>query len=179
MIAHNGKLYVPSLFLDRIVIDDGERFKSIRFNQGTGPRHGVVTKDGKYLYLVSELSNELFVISLENNEILASTSVLPCGEKHKRDTAAIRLSEDEKHAYVSTRTLDIVTVIEMNDHIPNVIQIVDCGGKHPRDFILLDGYLLCANRFSNNVVSFAMHADGTIGRKVSQVTVPQAVSLVY
>ena len=177
VILHGDDIMVPSLFLDRVLIDRDGKFSSIRFTQGTGPRHGVVTRDGRYLYLASELSNELFVIDLESGEIKAQMSVLPDGEKHKRDTAAIRLSEDEKYIYVSTRTMDIISVFEVTDHQPKLIQVVSCLGRHPRDFIILDGYLLCANRYSNTVVSMKINEDGTIGRLVSKITVPQSVSL--
>ena len=180
VLFHEDKVLVPCLFLDRVVIFDHDlkRLGSIHFNAGTGPRHGIFTRDGKYLYLASELSNELFVISTSDWQVLRSISVLPGGEKNRRDTAAIRMSDDEKYVYVSTRTMDIITVIEMNDHVPSVKQITSCGGRHPRDFMLLDGYLLSANRFTNDVVSFRLNEDGTIGEKVSSVSVPEPVSLV-
>ena len=117
------------------------------------------------------------MISSENWEILSSISILPGGEKNRRDTAAIRLSDDESKVYISTRTMDIISVVDLKDHVPTLIQTVSCGGRHPRDFILLDGYLLSANRFTNDVVSFRLNEDGTVGEKVSSVTVPEAVSL--
>jgi 6-phosphogluconolactonase len=180
VLCLNDRIYVPCLFLDRVVIFDSELKKtgSIRFNRGTGPRHGVFSADGKYLYLISELSNELFVISTETNEILSSISVLPGGETHRRDSAAIRLSEDGKYLYVSTRTMDILSVIRLNGTEPELIQTVPCGGRHPRDFILCGSWLLCANRFSNSIVSFRILEDGTVGEQVSSVAVPEAVSLV-
>ena len=179
VIPFKDQLLVPCLLLDRVMIYDRDlnRTGSIRFNNGTGPRHGVITKDGQYLYLVSELSNELFVITTADWQIQESISILPNGEKYKRDSAAIRLSEDEKHVYISTRTMDIISVVRMEDHHPQLIQTVSCGGRHPRDFILLDGYLLSANRFSNTVVSFKINEDGTIGEEVSRISVPEAVSL--
>ena len=181
VLLWNDLILVPSLFLDRVVIYDqqGSRKGSIRFNQGTGPRHGVFSHDNEYLYLVSELSNELFVIKTGTWEILHSISILPNGEKHKRDSAAIRLSDDGHHLYISTRTKDIISVVELNDQVPTLVQVVSCGGKHPRDFILLDGYLLSANRYSDTVVSFKVNEDGSIGKMVSSVEVPEAVSLAY
>ena len=165
-------------FTGYIFDKDLNRLGSIHFNHGTGPRHGIFSKDGQYLYLASELSNELFVISSKNWEILSSISILPNGEKNRRDTAAIRLSDDESKVYISTRTMDIISVVDLKDHVPTLIQTVSCGGRHPRDFILLDGYLLSANRFTNDVVSFRLNEDGTVGEKVSSVSIPEAVSLV-
>ncbi len=175
----NDVILVPCLFLDRVMLFDRElnRTGSIDFNAGTGPRHGVFSKDGKTLYLVSELSNELFVIESGTWKILSSISVLENNEKNQRDTAAVRLSEDERFLYVSTRTKDIISVIDLTGETPRLIQTVSCGGRHPRDFILLDGYLLSANRFSNTVVSFEINEDGTVGKQVSSIHVPEAVSL--
>ncbi len=179
VLVWNDNLLVPCLFLDRIVILDKSLKKvgSIPFTANTGPRHGVFTKDNEYLYLVSELSNELFVIHTGDWKIEYQIPVLMNGLKHIRDTAAIRMSEDEKYLYVSTRTQDVISVIELEGHCPTVIQTTSCGGKHPRDFILVDKYLLCANRNSNEVVCFMIHEDGTLGKITSRIEVPEAVSL--
>lgn len=179
VLLWKDRILVPCLFLDRVMIYDQDlkRLGSIYFNQGVGPRHGIFSEDGEYLYLVSELSNELFVIHAGDWEILHAISVLPDGQKHLRDTAAIRLSADGKHIYVSTRTLDILSVIELDGQKPELIQTVSCGGKHPRDFIREGEYILSANRFTNDVVCFALNPDGTIGEQTGSVTVPEVVSL--
>lgn len=173
-------ILIPTLFMDRVVIFDKDlnQKESIRFHQGTGPRHGVFSKDGEYLYLVSELSNELFVIHCGDWKIEACIGVLENDEKHVRGTAAIRLNEAEDRIYVSTREKDVLSVIQLNNHIPTLMQVTSCGGKHPRDFILADGYLLCANRYSNDVISFKLEADGRIGRQVGRTEIPEPVSLV-
>lgn len=173
-------ILVPALFMDRVVIFDQDlnQTDSIRFHQGTGPRHGVFTKDGEYLYLVSELSNELFVIHCGDWKIEACISVLENDEKHVRGTAAVRLNEKEDRLYVSTREKDVLSVIELRNHIPTLMQVAGCGGRQPRDFILADGCLVCANRYSHTVVSFALKEDGTIGRQISKIDLAEAVSLV-
>lgn len=173
-------ILVPCLFLDRVMILDQSLKKvgSIHFNANTGPRHGIFTKDSEYLYLVSELSNELFVIHAGDWKIETQISVFMNQEKHIRDTAAIRLSEDEKYLYVSTRTKDVISTIELEEHKPTVIQTTSCGGKHPRDFMLIDHYLLCGNRNSNEVVCFNINDDGTLGKITDRIEVPEVVSLV-
>lgn len=177
VLFHNDEILIPALFLDRVLIfDESLKYKnSIRFEAGTGPRHGVFTADGSTLYLVSELSNELFRINTSDWSIQCRTSVLPEGKTHLRDTAAVRLSEDESKIYVSTRTMDIISVIDADTM--RLKQTVYCGGRHPRDFILTDGYLLAANRYSNNVAAFRIEDDGSIGEETSVITVPGAVSL--
>lgn len=180
VLVWKNYILVPTLFMDRIVIFDENLsvVDSIRFHQGTGPRHGVITKDGEYLYLVSELSNELFVIHCGDWKIEACISVLDGDERHVRGTAAIRLNEAEDRLYVSTRGKDVLSVIELRNHIPTLLQSVSCGGKQPRDFILVDGYIICANRYSNEVVAFQLNEDGTIGKETSRIKIAEAVSLV-
>lgn len=180
ILVFHERILVPCLFLDRVFIFDRslKKIGSIHFNANTGPRHGVFSKDGKYLYLVSELSNELFVIETDEWNIIHQIPVLMSKEIHVRDTAAIRLSDDEKFIYVSTRTKDVISVIELEDHKPTVIQTVSCGGKHPRDFVLLGQYLLCANKNTNEVVSFKINDDGTLGKIVDRIEVPEVVALI-
>ena len=180
ILVFHDRILVPCLFLDRVFIFDRslKKIGSIHFNANTGPRHGVFSKDGKYLYLVSELSNELFVIETDEWNIIHQIPVLMSKEIHVRDTAAIRLSDDEKFIYVSTRTKDVISVIELEDHKPTVIQTVSCGGKHPRDFVFLGQYLLCANKNTNEVVSFKINDDGTLGKIVDRIEVPEVVALI-
>ena len=172
-------LLIPSLFLDQVVIlnQNLERVGEIPFPEGTGPRHGVFSHDGKTLYLVSELSNELFVLETGSWKTLFHMSVLPDGLTHQKDTAAIRLNETETRFYVSTRTMDIVSVIGLDGTSPRLLQTISCGGKHPRDMILLDHYVLTANRFTNSVVAFEIREDGTIGARTGEATVPGVVCL--
>lgn len=174
-----NRVLVPCLFLDEVRLFDRDMKAAgaISFPAGTGPRHGVFSKDGTRLYLVSELSNELFVISTGDWAILSRVSVLPDGMTHKKDTAAIRLSEDGRYIYVSTRTMDLLSVVELAGDSPRLIQTLPCGGEHPRDFILIGNWLLVANRFSGSVVSFARNEDGTIGEKGDEIKVPGVVCL--
>lgn len=179
VLRWRNRILVPCLFLDEVRLFDGDMnpVGAIAFPAGTGPRHGVFSEDGTRLYLVSELSNELFVISTSDWAIQARTSVLPGGLTHRKDTAAIRLSGDGRHLYVSTRTMDLLSVVELDGDAPRLVQTLPCEGEHPRDFILVGDWLLVANRFSGSVVAFARNADGTIGNKGGEIKVPGVVCL--
>lgn len=181
VLLYKEYVLVPCLFLDQVIILDRDlnKVNTIQFPKNTGPRHGVFTKDKQYLYLVSELSNELFVIQTKDWKILHQISVLDNGETHVKDTAAIRLSNDEKHIYVSTRTKDVLSCIQVENHVPTFIQTQHCQGKHPRDFILIDNYLICGNRDTNDVICFRINEDGTIGDCTSKIEIPEVVALTY
>jgi len=179
VLFHEDKILLPSLFLDRIIICDEELnpINEIVFPKGSGPRHGVFSKDHKTLYVVSELSNELFVIDSSDWRIKDSFPVLLNKEKNVEGTAAIRLSEEEKYLYVSTRGKNILSVFSIEDNRCRLIQNADCHGDHPRDFILDGKYLFCANRFSNEVVSFVLDENGLIKEEIDRKKVPEAVAL--
>ncbi|MBQ6478942.1 MAG: lactonase family protein [Erysipelotrichaceae bacterium] len=175
----NDLLLVPCLFLDKVMIYDKDLNdqSEIVFPAGSGPRHGVFSKDGKYLYLVSELSNELFVIRTGSFEIIACLPLLENGERNTKGTAAIRMSIDGKYLYVSTRGKDVISVLSVDKNKVDLIQNASCDGSHPRDFILLDDVLLCANRFSNEVVSFRIGKDGKVEEEIDRIGIPDAVCL--
>ena len=65
ILFHNHYMLVPCLLLDTVKIYDCSRdfapAGELRFEEGTGPRHAVFDKDHHRLFLVSELSNQLFV----------------------------------------------------------------------------------------------------------------------
>ena len=177
VIFHKNRILVPCLLLDevRMYSYDLKELGVISFAKGTGPRHGIFTKEQDTLYLCSELSNELFEIDPKTWSVMTSISVLPVGRKPVTDGAAIRLSEDEKTLYISTRTEDIITAVDTETF--TVKQIVSCGGQHPRDIYRFENWLLSANRFSNDITVFPIKEDGTLGKQCSSTEVIQGVSL--
>ncbi|MBQ1346643.1 MAG: beta-propeller fold lactonase family protein [Erysipelotrichaceae bacterium] len=179
VLFHEDKILVPALFLDKVLIfnEDLDRIGEIAFPEGSGPRHGIFNKDHTRLYLVSELSNELFLIDPETMEIIDSIGLLENGEKHVEGTAAVRLDQKESFLYVSTRGKNVLSVIDVREK-PKLIQNADCGGDHPRDFILTDNCLLCADRFSDEVVCFRIEEDGLIGEECGRIRVPEAICLI-
>lgn len=177
ILFYNDLMLVPCLFLDRIVILNmqGIIVSELVFPEGTGPRHGVITEDQKTLYLVSELSNELFTIDLENMKIIRQISILPNGLTHVKDTAAIRMSEDEEYLYISTRTQDVISTVRIHPQT-ELIETVSAGGQHPRDILLAEPYLLVGNRFSNNLVSMSLK-DGVPAEIRCSIRIPEIVSI--
>ncbi len=183
-------MLVPCLLLDQVNIynrsHDFTHVGTIPFEPGTGPRHGVFDGAGRRLFLVSELSNELFVYEWTNPasvRLRGRTPILP--QNFTSDpapaSAAIRLSADERFLYVSTRFADVITVFALDGLQATSIQQVSSGGVHPRDFILTpDGnYLLTANRTKGGLACFRLDPEsGKIGALCSSVPAPEAVSVV-
>lgn len=179
VIACQGKILVPCLYLDCIKIFDENLgyLGEIIFPKGSGCRHGVVSKDEQYLYVIGELSNILYVVDLHTYQIVNNISVLPNGEINKEGSAAIRLSEDGVCLFVSTRDENIITVVNLDGKELEITSIFSTEGDHPRDIlnIIDDQYLLVANRNSNEILSFAIRNGYKL---VNKIFIPESVSIV-
>jgi 6-phosphogluconolactonase len=132
--------------------------KDLAFPGGCGPRHFVIPKAAPdRMYVVCELSSEVFVIDLkgEKPEILQRISTLE--ETNPGSTcAAIKCSEDGRFLYASNRGDDSIAVYEVEEHtgLLHRIQIQKTGGKSPRDFLILEDLLLAANQDSDTITCF-------------------------
>lgn len=179
VIAYNDEFLVPCLFLDKIIIisNNYEIKGYIELPAGSGPRHAVFSKDKKYLYLVGELSNQLYVIDLSNNKVVNTVNLLKDNRTHLKDTAAIRLSEDGKYLYVSTRTEDVISVLSVKDDTIELLQVESSQGLHPRDFNYVKDYLFVANRNSDNLVALSI-TDGLIDKVIDTAIVPEGVCVI-
>ena len=177
VIPYKDQYLVPCLFIDQIKILDKDFtvVDEISFEVGAGPRHAVFSDDEKYLYVVGELSNLLYVVDMHAKKIVNTVELLENGLSHVKDTAAIRKKGD--YLYVSTRTLDVITVLHVSGKDVERIQVISCAGKHPRDFVIVDDDIIVANRFSDSLSVLPIeHA--YIQNAVSTVTIPEGVSII-
>ena len=177
VIPYKEQYLVPCLFIDQIKILDKDFtvVDEISFEVSAGPRHAVFSDDEKYLYVVGELSNLLYVVDIHAKKILNTVELLENGLSHVKDTAAIRKKGD--YLYVSTRTLDVITVLHVSGKDVERIQVTSCAGKHPRDFVIVDDDIIVTNRFSDSLSVLPIeHA--YIQNAVSTVTIPEGVSII-
>lgn len=186
-----GRFLLASCLLrDEVLIFDRENdfapLPGLRFAAGTGPRHGVFDRAGGHLYLVSELSNELFCFRVRGAQLTLAQKLplldagTPCTAPPS--AAAVRLSADGRFLYVSVRFADVLCVFEVAGDGAVKRQQTGCGGIHPRDLALAPGgrFVLAANRTDGSLVCFARDArTGRIGPECSRAAVPQAVSIAF
>ena len=185
VIFHGRWLLVPCLRRDQVLLfDREEEFRQVgvlEFPAGTGPRHGVFTKDHRRFYLVSETSNQLFTYRVDGLSFTLEDvqPILPPDFSGKGDTAAIRLSEDERTLYISIRGAGAIAVFRVGGERPALLQHVPSQRKEPWAPLPVPGgkFLLAANRKSDEIVSFALEADGTVGSRAGSSTVPQCVGM--
>ncbi|OCF45438.1 hypothetical protein I317_00684 [Kwoniella heveanensis CBS 569] len=69
--GENGIIYVPDLGSDRVWVIEREGESGLKIKgwlqapPGTGPRHAVISKDGKHMYVLTELTSDVLVFSLD------------------------------------------------------------------------------------------------------------------
>ena len=166
VIPYGEHLLVPSLVQDRVVILDRDlrMCDEIVLPKGSGPRHGVII--GDILYIATELSGELYAVSLKEHRILHS--VVLGGAP-----AAVRLYED--HLYISVRETNRIFCVRAEDL--QVTGSVSAEGDHPRDIFIQDGYLFTANRYSDELHVQRIGEDHLPQEILSRVHIPGCVSI--
>lgn len=189
ILMYEGLVLVVCLGVHRIKLYDKEHdfafVKDIVLPEGSGPRQAVMDKNQQFLYVLSELSNEVFIYKISAHNTFRCQqicSVLPGGTKGECFSAALRLSENGKFLYTSTRGCDIISSFEIMNGILKQKEFVFCGGEHPRDFILdpTGRWMIVANRDSNNLVVFKIDSDsGEILEISDEQWVPNGVCLSF
>lgn len=117
-----------------------EAVDSIKLPQGSGPRHLVEHPHHNWLYLVGELNNQTTLIEFESTGRLSVLSSWPnlSEEEGQAAGAAIKISQDGRYLYVSTRFTNQITVFAIDPETGYLtpIQEISTCGQIPRDFAL-------------------------------------------
>jgi 6-phosphogluconolactonase len=161
---------------------------ALQFPPGAGPRHVVFSKDARKLYVLTELTAQLFTLRWDaahgSLTQLAETSVLPPGYAGQPSGAELALSADGRFLYASDRAQSnsIAAFRLAPDGIPTPIGSVASGGKTPR-FIVIDPsgrFLLSAHQDSNDIVVFRIDpASGALRRQSGLAEIPAPVDIVF
>lgn len=134
----------------------------IKSTEGAGPRHLCFSKDGKYIYVIEELSGSIAVYNFNKGKATFSQRVLTHDAAYKKQngSADIHLSPNGKYIYASNRAYEnTITKIKVGIDgklIEKSMTNFDCGGIGPRNFTITnDGkYLLVANQNSDSIIFF-------------------------
>jgi 6-phosphogluconolactonase len=155
---------------------------------GYGPRHLVFSKDGRMIYVVTELTPA--VITLQWNAQRGSmtrlgvVSTLPAPDPAEDGGAEIVLHPNGKFLYVSNRghsnTIAIFRIDQQGLPVP--AGHVPSNGTAPRFFNIDPSgkFLIVANQNSGDLVTFAIDpSSGALTRVGPTVSVPAPVSFVF
>jgi 6-phosphogluconolactonase len=111
-------------------------------------------------------------------------STLPQDFRNLNTVAEIRIHPGGRFVYASNRGHDSIAVFARDPEAGklSLVEIVPCGGQHPRNFALSpDGrWLLCANRDTDNVVLFRVDSgSGRLERTGNEAAVPRPVCVLF
>ena len=190
----NRFAYVADLGLDRVLIYKFEASKgalsrgepadsfSAVLDPGTGPRHVVFSKDGKFMYVLAEMGSSVTAFANDNEKYrsIQKISALPQGFSGQNDAAEIVMHPSGKFLYTSNRGDDSIAVFAV-DHASGKLTSVartPSGGKTPRNFAVdpAGTHLLAANEDTGNIVEFAI--DGKTGKLTSAGELAKVASAV-
>jgi 6-phosphogluconolactonase len=177
--ARHPRLIVADLGIDALMIhglDDMGVISSdatrIAMKPGAGPRHIVLHRNGRFLYVVNELDSTLVVFDYDGARgsltELQSTPASPDGTATANHPAELLFSSAGDHLYVSNRGDDTIAVFAVDADTGRVIPVqhIGCGGKSPRHLALdpTGRVLVVANQRSDSLTSLL------VDRKTARLT---------
>jgi 6-phosphogluconolactonase len=137
---------------------------------GSGPRHMVFGHDGKFLYVITELTSSILTYTYDpkSGELrqVGLISTLPKEFSGTNYAAEIDVHPSGKFLYASNRGDDSIAVFSIDSATGalKLVEVVRTKGKRPRNFALdaTGSWLLVANQESDNIVAFRI--DRATGR---------------
>ena len=130
---------------------------TIQVEPSSGPRHLTFSPDGKYVYVIGELSGKVTAFSYADGRLNPIQSIT-ADTLHAEGSADIHLSPDGKYLYATNRLQsDGVAIFEVNPDNGTLATVgYQSTGIHPRNFNITPNgkFLLVACRDSNVIQIF-------------------------
>jgi 6-phosphogluconolactonase len=154
---------------------------------GSGPRHLAVSPDGRRVYLVTELSGDIFVFDTEEFDKgwLQQVSLLQDGYTGKIEAADIQIHPNGGYLYASNRgdaNEIIVFYIHPISGKLEFLQRIGAAGISPRNLLIFNqlSLLFAANEQSDNISIFNLKNDGRLSfaREHLQVSCPTCLKAI-
>ncbi len=188
-------VFTPDLGTDKVMVYrfEAEKEKPLTLHKtpfaaaeaGGGPRHFTFHPNGKWAYLVEELSGYVVAYKYKDGK-LKQVQRLPAhteGSSLKKGSADIHISPDGKFLYASNRGEEnniAIFKIEGKTGRLTSIGYQPVMGESPRNFIIdpSGNFLLVANQNTDNVVIFKRDAQtGLLQATGQQISLPKPVCL--
>lgn len=156
----------------------------IRTEPGSGPRQLCFSANGKWVYVVEELSGKLTVYSFRGGVLkkLKSYSGHPTGAGNNHGSADVQMSPDGKFLYMSNRGNENTLAIFSVDKKTGLLQpsgIISTEGDHPRNMLIdpTGQFLLVGNMKSDEVVVFKRDMQSGQLTAIHRFSVPRPACL--
>jgi len=140
----------------------------VKMSPGSGPRHFDFSADGRYIYVINELSSTITVLMKYGGEWknIQTVRTLPKDFVGESWCADIHLSADGRFVYGSNRGHNSISVFKRDNINGKIeqIQTISVEGNWPRNFTIdpTGQFLLVANQRSNDITVFKV--DETSGK---------------
>lgn len=187
-------LFVPDLGMDKVMIYEADAKTGLLkpagepeefVNPGAGPRHAVFHSNGKFFFLMEELSGAVSVYKFEEGKLklIQNISAHPFDFKGNKGSADIHVSPNGKFLYCSNRgDANMISIFSINEEsgLLTPVGYQPTLGIHPRNFTIepSGNYLLVANRDSDEVVIFSINqTTGLLTDTGKRIKVPKPVYL--
>src|SRR5258706_6946247 len=190
-------LLVPDLGLDQVLTYRLDAAKGglapseppfTKTTPGSGPRHLRFGPDGKFVYVLGEMTSTVTAFSYNADQgtmkELQTLSTLPEGYTARNSTAETFVHPKTKVLYVSNRGHDSIAIFQIDPKKGTLTagDRVPTQGKTPRYFAIdpSGDYLLAANQDSGNVVVFRIdQKTGGLTPTGSVLEIPFSVCVVF
>lgn len=133
---------------------------SIDVKPGSGPRHLIFSKNGKYVYVLQELDGTITSFSYADGILakVSETTVVASDFKGDIGAADIHISPDGKFLYATNRGTanDISAFKILKNGKLDFVQRTSTLGKGPRNFNIdpSGNFLLVGHQYTNDIVIF-------------------------
>jgi 6-phosphogluconolactonase len=154
---------------------------------GSGPRHLIFHPNGRFVFLVTELTAEVIAYEWDAKRArLHQVQIQALDEpdfKAEKSASHLELSRDGRYLYVADRAASSLIVYVVNERTGRLreVQRIPSQGQVPWSFALEPSgrWLLVANHGSNSIAVFAVDPDTgklTVAQESLQVTQPSNVT---
>ncbi|MEC3855577.1 lactonase family protein [Bacillus sp. WOD8 KX774193] len=157
-------------------------------NLGSGPRHITFHPNGKYAYVMTELSSEVIVLTYNPAEgsftELQYISTVSEEFDENNQGSAIHISSDGHFVYAGNRGHNSIAVFSVDENSGKLTFVAHTSteGNWPRDFVLdpTEKFLVATNEKSHNLVLFSRNeSTGKLTLLQSDVAVPEPVCVKF
>ena len=190
---NNKDIYVPDLGIDKVMAyrfdeNTGKLSKgnSMAVTAGSGPRHFTFHPNGKFAYVIQELTGSITAFAYSDNSLvkIEETSTLPKDFEGKNSSSDIHISPDGKFLYAANRYHDSIGVFAIDGSTGKLTLVSHHStmGEIPRNFVIDPSgkYVLVANQESDNIIIFDRDAEtGKLTPTGKNINVSMPVCLVF
>ncbi len=193
--AANRFAFAADLGLDQIIIYKFDADKSelnennphsARVAPGSGPRHFAFHPNGRFAYVINEMSSTVTAFSFNGRNggltEFQTISTLPSGYTGSTSCAEVQVHPSGKFLYGSNRGHDSIAIFSIDQSTGKLTAIghQSTEGKTPRNFAIDPSgtFLLAENQDSNSVVVFRIDPlSGKLAATGHRIDVPMPVCI--